>query len=46
MARKCPPGQDYSWPRGRADFVGIAGIREPRKVVLILATEVRDKDEQ
>jgi hypothetical protein len=42
-SRRCLPNQDYCTMVFDADFVGIHGMREPTKVILIVATDVRDE---
>jgi len=42
LARRCMPGEDHCIQALDANFVGIGGIKEPRKVVLMISTDVHD----
>jgi hypothetical protein len=46
LARRCLPGQDFCIMGLDANFVGIGGIQEPRKVLLLVATDIHDSNEQ
>jgi hypothetical protein len=46
LARRCLPGRDFCTMALDANFVGIRGMREPSKVILIVATDVRDSNQQ
>jgi hypothetical protein len=46
MAKRCMPGQDICTIGLGADFVGIGGIKEPRKVLLLVAFDLHNKDKQ
>lgn len=46
LARRCMPGQDFCTTSLDANFVGIGGIQEPRKVLLIVSTEIKDQNKQ
>jgi hypothetical protein len=46
LAKRCMPGEDICTIGLDADFVGIGGIREPRKVLLLVAFDLHDKDKQ
>jgi hypothetical protein len=43
LLRRCMPGEDYCTAMITANLIGIGGIKEPRRVDLILATDVRDE---
>ena len=43
LARRCMPGQDFCTAALDANLVGIGGIQEPRKVAVIVSTDVRDE---
>jgi hypothetical protein len=46
LAKRCLPGQDFCTMALDANLVGIGGIQEPRKVVLIVATDLHDPNQQ
>jgi hypothetical protein len=46
LARRCLPNQDFCTQSLDANLVGIGGIQEPRKVVVIVATDVHDQNKQ
>jgi hypothetical protein len=46
LARRCLPNQDFCTQSLGANLVGIGGIQEPRKVVVIVATDVHDQNKQ
>ena len=46
ISRRCLPGQDYCSQIIDASFIGIGGIQEPRKVQLMIATDVHDQNKQ
>jgi hypothetical protein len=43
LMRRCEPGKDFCLTILAADFVGIGGIGEPRKVLLLIASDPRDE---
>jgi len=46
LARRCEPGQDICTTGITADLVGIGGLQEPRRVLVLVATDVHDKNKQ
>jgi hypothetical protein len=46
LAKRCMPGEDHCIMALDANFVGIGGIQEPRKVALFVSTDVRDQNKQ
>jgi len=46
LARRCMPDQDFCTTALDAKLVGIGGIQEPRKVLVVVATDVRDQNKQ
>ena len=46
LARRCEPGQDFCTTGITADFAGIGGIQEPRRVLVLIATDLHDKNKQ
>jgi hypothetical protein len=46
LAKRCMPGQDFCTISLDADLVGIGGIKEPRKVLVVVATDVHDQNQQ
>jgi len=46
LARRCMPGQDFCTTSLNANFVGVGGIQEPRRVLLIVSTEIQDQNKQ
>jgi uncharacterized protein YecT (DUF1311 family) len=46
LAKRCLPGRDFCMMNIDANFVGIGGIQEPRKVGLIVATDIHDPNLQ
>src|SRR5262249_31117752 len=46
LARRCMPGQDFCTTALDAKLVGIGGIQEPRKVLVIVATDLHDQNKQ
>ena len=46
LARRCLPDHDFCTIALDALLVGVGGIREPRKVAVIIATDARDQDKQ
>jgi hypothetical protein len=40
------PGDDFCMTSLDADFVGIGGIKEPRKVMVLVATDIHDQNKQ
>jgi hypothetical protein len=45
LAKRCLPGQDFCTMALDANLIGIGGIQEPRKVVLLVATDVHDPNQ-
>jgi hypothetical protein len=43
LARRCMPGEDFCTAAFDANLVGVGGIQEPRKVVLMISTDVHDE---
>jgi hypothetical protein len=43
LARRCQPGQDFCTTSLDANFIGVAGIQEPRKVLVVVLTDVHDQ---
>jgi len=46
LSRRCMPGQDFCTASLDANFVGVGGIQEPRKVLVVVATDIHDQDKQ
>jgi hypothetical protein len=46
LARRCMPGQGFCTASIDANFIGVGGIQEPRKVALIVATDIHDDKNQ
>jgi hypothetical protein len=46
LARRCLPNQDFCTTALDAMFVGVGGIQEPRKILVIVATDVDDQNKQ
>ena len=46
LARRCMPDQDFCTMALDANLVGIGGIKEPRKVLVIVTTDLRDQNQQ
>jgi len=46
LARRCMPDQDFCTTILDAKLVGIGGINEPRKVVVIVSTDLHDQNKQ
>ena len=46
LARRCMPGQDFCTIALDANFVGVGGIQEPRKVLLVVSTDIHDQNKQ
>jgi hypothetical protein len=46
LARRCLPDQDFCTTTLDANLVGVGGIEEPRKVVVIVATDKKDQNLQ
>ena len=46
LARRCPPGQDFCTQSVAANLVGIGGIQEPRRVLVMVATALHDEHQQ
>jgi hypothetical protein len=46
LKRRCQPGQDVCTIGIDANLVGIGGIQEPRKVLVMVATDLHDPNQQ
>jgi hypothetical protein len=46
LARRCVPGQDFCTTALDATLVGIGGTQEPRKVLVVVVTDVHDQNKQ
>jgi len=46
LAKRCLPGQDFCTTALDANFVGIGGVQEPRKVLVVVTTDVHDQNKQ
>jgi len=46
LAKRCMPGQDFCTMSMDANLVGVGGIQEPRKVLLVVSTDVQDQNKQ
>jgi hypothetical protein len=46
LAKRCLPGQDFCTMAIDANFVGIGGIQEPRKVLLLVSVDLHDQNQQ
>ena len=46
LARRCPPGQEFCTQSVEANLVGIGGIQEPRRVLVMVATAIHDEHQQ
>jgi hypothetical protein len=46
LAKRCLPGQDSCTTALDANLIGVGGIHEPRKVLVIVETDVRDPNKQ
>jgi hypothetical protein len=46
LKKRCQPGENFCTTVIDANLVGIGGIQEPRKVVVIVATDARDQNKQ
>jgi hypothetical protein len=46
LAKRCLPGQDFCMTALDANLVGIGGIQEPRRVLVIVATDIHDPNNQ
>jgi hypothetical protein len=46
LARRCQPGEEFCTMMIDANLIGIGGIKEPRRVAVIIATDLREKDKQ
>jgi hypothetical protein len=44
LARRCKPGEDFCTIGVDANLVGIGGIQEPRKVLVLIATDPHDQN--
>jgi hypothetical protein len=46
LAKRCIPGQDFCTIALDANLIGIGGIQEPRKVILLVTFDVHDQNQQ
>jgi hypothetical protein len=46
LTPRCLPGEDYCTTALDANFVGVGGKQEPQKIILIVATDIRDQSIQ
>ena len=46
LARRCMPDQDFCTTALDANLVGVGGIQEPRKVLVIVTTDLHDQNKQ
>jgi hypothetical protein len=46
LVRRCMPNQDFCTTALDANLVGVGGIQEPRKVVVIVTTDIHDQNKQ
>jgi hypothetical protein len=46
LAKRCMPGEDFCTMSLDANFIGVGGIQELRKVRLVVATDAHDQDKQ
>ena len=46
LAKRCLPGQDFCTMTLDANLIGVGGIQEPRKVLLLVATDIHDQNLQ
>jgi hypothetical protein len=46
LARRCMPNEDFCTSALDANLVGIGGIKEPRKVLVIVTTDLHDQNTQ
>ena len=46
LARRCMPNEDFCTTALDANLVGIGGIKEPRKVLVIVTTDLHNQDTQ
>jgi hypothetical protein len=46
LAKRCLPGRDFCTTILDANFVGVGGIQEPRKVLVLVATDIHDPNNQ
>jgi hypothetical protein len=46
LAKRCLPGEDICTIAVDANLVGVGGIQEPRKVLVMVATDVHDQNTQ
>jgi hypothetical protein len=46
LARRCMPAEDFCNVALDANLVGIGGIQEPRKVLLVVTTDIHDQNKQ
>jgi hypothetical protein len=46
LAQRCLPGQDFCTTALDANLVGVGGIQEPRKVLVIVLTDIHDQNKQ
>jgi len=46
LAKRCSPGQDFCTTALDANLVGVGDIQEPRKVLVMVATDKNDQNKQ
>jgi hypothetical protein len=46
LAKRCQPGEDICTIGIDANLIGIGGIQEPRKVLVMVAFDVHDQEQQ
>lgn len=46
LAKRCLPNEDYCTMELDANLIGIGGIQEPRKVIVVVATDKKDSNLQ
>jgi len=46
LTKRCIPGEDFCTMSLDANLIGIGGIQEPRKVVVVVMTDVHDQNKQ
>ena len=46
LARRCLPHQNFCTTILDADLVEMSGMQEPRKVIVIIATDIHDQNKQ
>ena len=46
LARRCQPGENFCTITLDANLIGIGGIKEPRKVLVVVSTDIKDQNIQ